>query len=284
MKHFNLTSAKELKKLLGEHGLRPKKSMGQYFLISKSFLQKIIQAAGINKQKMVIEIGPGLGTITRKLAQNFKQVIAFEKDKGFAPILKETLQGFNNINVLYTDILNANLSSHLTPKTPYKVVSNLPFYASKPIIQKFLEHSHQPKEMVLLLQKEVAETICARPPKMSLLSAAVQFYAEPEYITTVPRSAFWPQPRVKTAIIKIKPDNVQWAENPENRKRFFRVVRAGFAHPRKQIANNMALGLEMKKNEAEAMLILAGIDPHCRAQTLSVSEWIQLTQLLNLKS
>jgi len=276
MKHFNLTSVKELKKLLEKYGLQPKKSMGQYFLVSESFLQKIIQTANLNKQDIVIEVGPGLGTLTRKLAHHSKQVIAFEKDKELAPILKDILGGLNNVKTIYADALSIKLDSYLPANTSYKMVSNLPFYASKPIIQKFLEHSRPPKEMVLLLQKEVAETICAKPPKMSLLSVATQFYAKPEYITTIPRGAFWPQPGVKSAVIKITPNLKQ---SKVDKSVFFKIARAGFAHPRKQLINNLSAKFGLKKQETEKWLNRASIDPSRRAQTLSVEEWITLTQL-----
>ena len=281
MKHFNLTSVKELKKLLDKHGLNPKKSMGQYFLVSESFLQRIIQTANLNKQDIVIEVGPGLGTLTRKLAYHSKQVIAFEKDEELAPILKDILGSLNNVKTIYADALDIKIESYLPANKSYKMVSNLPFYAGKPIIQKFLEQSHPPKEMVLLLQKEVAETICAKPPKMSLLSVAVQLYAKPEYITTIPRGAFWPQPGVKSAVIKI-------TTNPEqlkvNKSVFFKIVRAGFAHPRKQLINNLSAKFGLKKQDAEKWLNRASIDPSRRAQTLSVEEWVTLTQQLKIEN
>ena len=187
---------------------KPNKRLGQNFLISQKVLQRIIQTAELSKKDTVLEIGPGLGTLTQALAQRVKKVIAIEKDKRMVEILKDVLGDYKNVEIIQGDILKDSPSDTVLPKhkdcirrtvldaPKYKVVANIPYYLTSPLIRLFLESIKPPQEMVLLIQKEVAQRICSRPPKMSLLAIAVQFYSQPKIISYVSKKSFWPQPRV----------------------------------------------------------------------------------------
>lgn len=257
-----------VKKTIGglskKHGIRPQKHLGQNFLVNKGILEKIITAADI-KDEFVLEVGPGLGIMTKELADRAKKVLAVEKSKEMVAILKETLQEYKNIEIIEEDILKFNLAG----LRDYKVVANLPYYIATPTIRKFLEAENQPRKMVLMVQKEVAQRICAKPPEMSLLAVAVQFYGEPRIICRVSRGSFWPTPKVDSAVLEIKP---RPAPIP-NVQQFFEIVKRGFAHPRKQLINNLGRGEAM-----ERWLEKNNIKPNQRAETLSLEDWLNLSK------
>ncbi len=248
-----------------------------------SVLKKIMAAANLQKEDIVLEIGPGIGTLTQEIAKKAKKVIAVEKDPRMIEILKEILKGLKNVTVVKGDILEL-LTSDVNKfvdigcqQIEYKIVANLPYYIVAPVIRKFLEAKYPPKEMVLMVQKEVAQRICARPPKMNLLAVSVQFYAQPKIISYVSKKSFWPQPKVDGAIIKIRIKN-QELRIKNNKDLFFRVVKAGFAHPRKQLINNLSKGLKIDKQKVRTWLLKNKIQPSQRAQTLTVENWAQLTK------
>ena len=283
---------KEIKNWLKKYNIRPSRRLGQNFLIDEKVLRKIIEAAELSKDDIVLEVGPGIGNLTAELAKRVKKVIAIEKDKKMVEILRETLKNFTNIEIIEGDILKINLKPYTSK--PYKVVANIPYYLTSPLIRKFLETENQPKEMVLMVQKEVAQRICARPPKMSLLAVSVQFYAKPEIISLVSKKSFWPSPKVDSAIIKISAFN-QPRKSAFN-QRFFKIVRAGFSQPRKQLINNLSKNLkvdELKLISTRRSLALARvidkikvrdwllknkIQPTQRAETLNLEDWINLTK------
>jgi len=265
---MELTSAAIIKELLQKYSKRPSKSMGQNFLIDKSVLANIIKTANIEPGDTVLEIGPGIGTLTQELAKKAARVITVEKDPMMVAILQETLVGFSNVKVLQEDILSAKLE--LPEK--YNVVANVPYYITSPIIRLFLEAKHQPQEMVLMVQKEVAQRICATPPDMSILAVSVQFYAKTNIIATVSKGCFWPVPNVDSAIIVITPTPTK---NVDTAK-FFKIIKAGFAHPRKQLAGNLTEGLGMQKTDVETWLLQHNIKPNQRAETLSLQDWLNL--------
>lgn len=271
---MDLTSPKTIKEILSRFGARPNKILGQNFLIDKNVLKKIITASDLKPSDTVLEVGPGIGTLTQELSKHAKQVIAVEKDKAMVSSLKETLKDFKNIEIINTDILRYKLQIK-----NYKVVANIPYYLTSPLIRKFLEEKNPPSEMVLMVQKEVAQRICAKPPKMSLLAVSVQFYAEPKIIFYVSKNCFLPAPKVDSAIIKIIPKNVG---SPTPRELFFKIVKAGFSHPRKQLVNNLAVlktknAVKLDKETISAWLEKNKINPNQRAETLSVSDWQNLT-------
>jgi len=278
--------------LLKKYKISPVKWLGQNFLIDEKVLRKIIEAAELSENDIVLEVGPGIGNLTAELAKRVKKVIAIEKDKKMVEILRETLKNFTNIEIIEGDILKINLKPYTSK--PYKVVANIPYYLTSPLIRKFLETENQPKEMVLMVQKEVAQRICARPPKMSLLAVSVQFYAKPEIISYISKKSFWPSPKVDSAITKISAFN-QPRKSAFN-QRFFKIVRAGFSQPRKQLINNLSKNLkvdELKLISTRRSLALARvidkikvrdwllknkIQPTQRAETLNLEDWINLTK------
>lgn len=268
---MNLTSLVAIKSLLRKHNVRPSKHLGQNFLIDEKVLEKIIDAAELNEKDIVLEVGAGLGTLTIELAKRVNTVIAVEKDKKIIPILKKITTEHGNIKVIGLDILK--LPDYQLPVTNYRLVGNIPYYLTSALIRKFLETDNPPKMMLLMLQKEVAQRVCAKPPDMSLLSVSVQFYAKPEIISYVSRSSFWPMPEVDSAILKIT--DVKTEEKTAKDK-FFTVVKAGFSSPRKQLVNNLSKGLKLSRDQTQEWLEKSGIEPERRAETLSVEEWKQL--------
>lgn len=283
---MDLCSRKKVKKLLKDYNLRPSEKLGQNFLVSKSALTKTIQAANLKSEHIVLEIGPGIGTLTRALAQRVKKVIAIEKDKRLIKVLHQTLNDLDNVEIIPGDIRELQTTNDkLQITNSYKVVSNLPYYLSSFVIRKLLESKHPPNLMVLIIQKEVAQRIIAKPPNMRLLSVAVQFYAQPTIEGYISSSEFWPQPKVDAAILKVVPQ----PEPKVNPNLFFKIVRAGFAHPRKQLVNNLSSGLELNKNKTRAWLLRSNIKPEQRAETLTITDWIKLlssssTRASNLKA
>ena len=267
---MNLLSPTDIKSLLNKYDSKPSKGLGQNFLIDKNVLSKIIEAAALKPTDVVLEIGPGIGTLTQKLAKNCKKVITIEKDRVMCEILKETLEDYRNVEVINVDIRN-----HKLPTTNYKLVANIPYYITSPVIRKFLEAENKPDFMVLMVQKEVAQRICAKPPNMSLLAVSVQFYAEPKIISYVSKNCFWPSPKIDSAIIKITPHKI--VGHRESYNLFFKVVKAGFSHPRKQLASNLSKRFKMPKEKTPEWLLKNKIDPKQRAETLSIEDWKNLT-------
>jgi len=269
---MNQFSERNTKNIFKTYRIQPLKRLGQNFLIDKTAIKKIIEAADLNSNDVVLEIGPGSGVLTKELAQRAEKVIAVEKDQRMIEILKEELKGFNNVEVIQGDILK-NIKFK---NKKYKVVGNLPFYLSAPVIRQFLESDNPPREMVLVVQKEVGQRICAKPPKMSILAVSVQFYSQPKIISYISQRSFWPSPKVDSAIIKISLESPQ---KPKiNRDLFFKIVKAGFSQPRKQLINNLSKGLKMDKEKAEKWLLENKIQPSQRAETLNIEEWVNLTR------
>jgi 16S rRNA (adenine1518-N6/adenine1519-N6)-dimethyltransferase len=246
------------------------KKFGQNFLVDKKSLDKVVGAAELEEKDIVLEIGPGLGVLTQEIAKRACKVITIEKDPKMVEILKETLKGFDNIEIIETDA--RKIEESLIPKGDYKVVGNLPFYITSPITRFFLELPNPPKLLTFMIQKEMAERICAKPGDMSILAVSVQLYAEAEIAGRISKKSFSPQPKVDAAVIKlrIKP-------NPKiNTDLFFKIVKAGFLHQRKQLANNLSVGLNMDKEIIKSWLKKNNIKPEQRAETLSLKEWINL--------
>lgn len=289
---MDLTSKSTIKKILKKHNMRPSKRLGQYFLIDKEVLGKIVESASLAKKATVIEIGPGIGTLTERLAKIAGKVIGVEKDKRMCQILKETLKDYKNIEIVNQDILTYKIKNLKT----YKLVGNLPYYITSPVIRKFLESKFPPKEMVLLVQKEVAQRICAKPRhtlhgrgkpgRMSILAVAVQFYSKPEIVKIVLKRVFWPVPKVDSAIIKITPSQILSKQNlggQANTDKFFRVVKAGFSSPRKQLANNLSNQLNLNKEKIREIFKEIKIGPNVRAQELSIKDWMKILEAISKK-
>lgn len=262
-----------IKELLKNHDAYPKKQFGQNFLFDQNSVKKILDAAQVQADDVIVEVGPGVGNLTQELAKTASRVIAVENDRSMLAILGNLFCKSPNVNIIDADILKFDFSQ--LPKN-YKVVANLPFYLAAPAIRKFLESTRPPESLALIVQKEVAQRIAAKPPQMSLLAVSVQFYAQAEIVSYINKGSFWPAPRVDSAIIKITPRKIgQTKDSVDN---FFRVVRAGFSHPRKQLANNIAGGLGLDRGAAERLLGTSDIDKTRRAETLEINEWKTLAR------
>jgi len=259
--------------------LKARKSLGQHFLVDKGVLQQVLAAADLNASDTIIEVGPGLGVLTEELIQKADRVIAVELDDKLASILRRRQASSDNLSVINGDILKLTPSELLGGATDYKVVANLPYYITSAVIRHFLEAEVKPQLMVLMVQREVAEAITAAPGKMSLLSVSVQFYGCPQIAAYAPAAGFYPPPEVDSAVLKIEvyPQPALPVADVEG---FFRLVKAGFAAARKQLANSLALGLEVDKTETLCLLQAAGIEHKRRAETLSLVEWYSLWQAL----
>lgn len=269
----------QTKGLLRRFDLRARKGLGQHFLIDGEVLESIVAAAEITPADVVVEVGPGLGILTRELAQKAGRVIAIELDNKLAALLRETLASFGNVTIINDDVLKIEPSALLKP--PYKVVANLPYYITSPVLRHFLEASAKPQTMLVMVQKEVAEAIAAKPGAMSLLAVSVQFYGRPEIISIVPAGSFYPAPEVSSAILRI--DVYAKPEVDVDETGFFDLVRAGFTAPRKQLANSLAQGLGRAKSEVLPLLARAEIDSLRRAETLTIEEWAKLWRVFRGK-
>jgi 16S rRNA (adenine1518-N6/adenine1519-N6)-dimethyltransferase len=284
------TSVFALRALLDTHGLRPKKSLGQNFLVNENLLKAIVRAADVQPTDCVIEVGPGVGTLTHQLALAAECVIAVELDQDMVAILRETLAEHHNVTIVHDDILKVDIAKILNPKSqpptsslqppasnlqlpPYKVVANLPYYITSAVIRKFLDGTHKPTALVLMTQHEVAQRIMAQPGDMSLLAVSVQFYARPALVMKLSAGAFYPAPQVDSAVIRL---DVRATQPDVDVEKFFRVVQAGFSQKRKQLRNSLAAGLNIATTESEALLQRAGIDMQRRAQTLTIEEWVKM--------
>lgn len=260
------------KKLLRRHGLEPKKSLGQNFLFDENVLARIVAAAELTDQDQVLEIGPGLGALTRLLVARAATVTAVELDKRFIPILLRELEAFDNLNLVRGDILELNPEDFFD--LPYKVVANVPYYITGAIIRHLLSSKPQPTLMVLTVQEEVAERITAVPPNMSLLAVSVQYYGQAQIVDKIKAGAFWPRPEVDSAVIRIDlNDGAQI--NTAGTDLFFNIVKAGFSQKRKQLQKNLRqLGYE--KLQITGVLEAAGINGRRRAETVTLDEWRRL--------
>ena len=262
------------KRLLRHAGLRARKGLGQHFLVDEAVLQLITDTAGLTSRDTVIEVGPGLGILTEELAKRAGRVIAVELDDNLAKLLIKTLALFDNVSIINDDMLQLDPSS-LAGGKGYKVVANLPYYITSPILHHFLEAAVKPESMVVMVQKEVAQAIAASPGKMSGLAVIVQYYGKPEIVAVVPAASFFPAPEVDSALLRIN----LYSHPPitvDDKAGFFRLVRAGFASPRKQFANSLARGLGLPRAEVQPLLSGAKIDPRRRAETLTLEEWAEL--------
>lgn len=253
--------------------------MGQNFLVSESVLKKIIAASRISKEDTVLEVGPGLGILTVELARCAKKVIAVEKDAALARVLQKNLAaaGIKIVSVVTKDILRVE-AEDLTHE-PYIVVANLPYYLTSRFLKKFLsEETHRPERLILMVQKEVALRIVARPPEMNLLALSVQLFGEPKIVAIVPREAFSPKPKVESAILAIEnvSDNF-FKEHAIDQKLFFAVARKAFQQKRKTLLHSLA-SFWGGREEAEKVFSAAGIKPGARPQELSTDDWARIVR------
>jgi 16S rRNA (adenine1518-N6/adenine1519-N6)-dimethyltransferase len=263
--------------LLHQYGLHPDKSLGQNFLVDENALQQVIAAAEVTMQDVVLEIGAGLGSLTRHLAVCARWVVAVEVDSGLIPALTQVVGQYSNVRVVKGDILALD-PSQLVSRSDYLVVANIPYYITSALIRHLLEANIPPKRLVLTIQEQVAERICAAPGDMSLLALSVQVYGQPAIVAHIPAGAFYPPPNVNSAVLLI--DRFTSPLIPSDHLNvFFQLTRAGFSQKRKTMRNALAAGLHLPPAEVEQLLIKAQVDPMRRAETLSIPEWRQLTAL-----
>ena len=268
----------DVHKLLKKHHIKPSKSLGQNFLTDQESLQRIVQIAQINQRDIVLEIGPGLGNLTYLLAACAKEVAAVEIDPNLIPILESVFADAGTVHIIHGDILNIRISE-IIQEPEYVVVANIPYYITSALFRHLLEAENRPARMILTVQHEVAERICARPGEMSLLALSVQVYGSPEIRAKIPASAFYPQPEVDSAVVRVDLFDTLPIESGQL-DLFFRLAKAGYSQKRKTMRNSISAGMAWSKENTSAYLTQAGIDPQRRAQTLSLTEWITLTGLM----
>lgn len=267
-------SPQAIKSLLTSLGLRPQKGFGQNFLTSDPILEKIVQSADLRGSDVVVEVGPGLGHLTEHLSRAAQRVIAVEIDRGLVRLLVGMYANVPNVEIVEQDILEFEPSAHLG-ESRYKVVANLPYYITSAALRHFLESVRAPELLVVMVQREVASRIMSPDGDLNLLAISVRVFGEPRIALRVPAGAFYPQPTVESAVLKI-----DVYDRPRIRTlpaKFFKVVSSGFATQRKQLHNSLAQRLWMPPGEAPEIIEAAGIDPKRRAQTLSIAEWDDLT-------
>jgi len=272
--------------LLRQFGFKPKKRLGQHFLVDEAVLERILSAAELSPGDIVVEVGPGLGILTEGLARQRAKVIAVELDSKLVALLKKRLAAFPDVKSVRADILEVAPRQLLQDNLPaselsrgYKVIANLPYYITSPVLSHFLEAQPRPSKMVVMVQKEVGEAIAATPGKMRLLSVKTQFYSQPAIISYVPAASFYPPPKVDSVILRLD----VYSQPPievSDVAGFFDIVMHGFGAPRKQLRNSLAHSLGMPPSQVASLLEKAGIEAKRRAETLSLEEWRELWKIL----
>ena len=287
----NLSDIKEVKRILNQHGFQFSKSSGQNFLIDPEVCPRMAEESGVTKETGVIEVGPGFGVLTQQLALRADKVVAIELDKRLPEVLADTLSDFDNVTVVSGDVMEIDLHNLIAEQFPNHkdivVCANLPYYITSPVIMKLLEERLPIRSLVVMVQKEAAVRICARPGQRECgaVSVAVQYYAEPEILFDVKRDSFFPAPNVDSAVMKL---DVRSAP-PEvltdlDQKAFFRVVQAAFSQRRKTVCNSLSSGLSLPKDAVKALLADAGIPETARAEQLTMEQFGALCRAVERQS
>lgn len=273
--------------LVKRHGFKFTKSLGQNFLIDDNIVDKIVAGAGIGSSDKIIEVGPGIGTLTREMASRAEALMAVEIDKNLIPILTDTLGDYENVKIVNEDIIKADIRGLIDENLsggPVKLVANLPYYITTPIIMRFLEEDINVTDIVVMVQKEVAERMNAQPggKDFGALSVAVQFYCDTEIVAKVPRHLFVPQPNVDSIVIalRVRPERKYRVDSEDL---FFKVVEAAFGQRRKTLLNSIASMGNLSKDMVKEALEEAGIDPKRRGETLSLDEFANLSNVIGNK-
>jgi 16S rRNA (adenine1518-N6/adenine1519-N6)-dimethyltransferase len=264
-----------VRNLLRQHDLRPRKSLGQNFLVDNGALEKVVDAAEIEAVDVVLEIGAGLGSLTRFLSNVARKVVAVELDANLIPILETVLGPEGNVELVYGDILKLD-PTRLISVDQYLVVANIPYYITSAIFRHLLEAKRKPRRIVMTIQREVAQRICALPEDMSLLALSVQVFGTPKIVARIPASSFYPSPKVDSAVIRVDLYPTPLVE-PDQLDSFFQLTKSGFGQKRKMLRKSLSAGLAWTVPQVEEMLIKNDVDPTRRAETLSLDEWQRLT-------
>ena len=263
--------------LLKKYGLRPHKGLGQNFLEDPLALEEIVAAADIQPTDTVLEIGPGLGSLTRYLAASAREVVAVELDQHLLSPLKAVLASYSNVRLIHGDILELS-PNDLIQEPNYIVAANIPYYITSALIRHLLESASKPRRIVLTIQKEVAKRICEKPGDLSLLALSVQVYGKPQIVAHIPAEAFFPPPSVDSSVLSI--DIYSTPLIPHGLLEiFFKLTKAGFSQKRKTLRNALSSGLHISAADAAVLLTRSGIDPMRRAETLSIEEWQRLCEV-----
>lgn len=282
-----LSSHKATMEVIRKHGFKFSKSLGQNFLIDDIIIDDIIIGSNIGSDDRVIEVGPGIGTLTREIAGRANKVMAIEIDRNLIPILEETLSEYENVSVVNEDIMKADIKKLIDEKLdshPVKLIANLPYYITTPIIMRFLEEGINITDIVIMVQKEVAERMNANPGNKTYgaLSVAVQYYCDTEIIARVPRHLFVPQPNVDSIVIALRVrDEKKYKVSDE--KLFFKIVKASFGQRRKTLLNSLSSMEILSKDEIKEVLNESGIDEKRRGETLSLDEFALLSNIMYKK-
>ena len=287
-----LTAPGATRGILEKYGIHAKKKFGQNFLINAAIVDGIIEAAGITAEDCVLEIGPGIGTMSQRLSQEAGRLVCVEIDESLRPILNDTLEGYDNITILWQDILKTDLARLREEENggkPFLVVANLPYYISTPVIMKLLQDAVPPRACTVMVQKELALRMAASPGSKDYgeLSVVTGFFAAPEIVCTVPPSAFFPQPKVDSCVIRLVPRDVPPVV-PRDRNFFFRVVKEAFAHRRKTLINSLSVCGDTrfsKERVAQALRCLpsgegTGVEENIRAERLTMEQFAMLSDAL----
>ncbi len=280
-----LSSHKATKEVVQKHNFKFSKSLGQNFLIDTNVIDRILEGARVQEGDYVIEVGPGIGTLTKEMGKTAEKVVAIEIDKTLIPILEETLSDFPNIEVVNQDILKVDVQELVKEKLnggPVKLIANLPYYITTPIVMKFLEEDIPVTDIVVMVQKEVADRMNAQPNSKDYgaLSVAVQYYCDTEIVAKAPRHMFMPQPNVDSTVIGLHVREEK-KYNVDNEEVFFKTVKASFGQRRKTLLNSLGgLGF-LNKDEIRTALQEANIDEKRRGETLSIEEFASLSNAVN---
>lgn len=282
-----LSSHSATMELVKKHGFKFTKSLGQNFLIDDNIVDKIVAGAGIGPGDKIIEVGPGIGTLTREMASRAEALMAVEIDKNLIPILADTLGDYDNVKIVNEDIIKADIKGLIDENLsggPVKLVANLPYYITTPIIMRFLEENINVTDIVVMVQKEVAERMNAQPggKDFGALSVAVQYYCDTEIVAKVPRHLFVPQPNVDSIVIalRIRPERKYKVDDEDL---YFKVVKAAFGQRRKTLLNSISSMGNLAKDQVKEALEEAGIDPKRRGETLSLDEFAILSNVIGNK-
>lgn len=278
MPHKKARHPDQAHRLLRSAGLKAQKGLGQNFLIDNNIRDEIVNAASLSVDDVVIEVGPGLGMLTEEMVKIAGKVIAVELDDSLAERLRQKLKVSANIEVISSDILKLDLNNLVKGVAGYKVVANIPYYITSPILHYFMHAENRPSLMVIMMQKEVAQDVTAPPGKMNFISASMRIFSRPEIVCNVPAASFYPVPRVDSTVVRFTTLE-QPAIQVDDLSRFLEFVHGGFKAPRKKIRNSLAIGLKIETEESDALLLKADIDPLRRPGTLLLEEWSRLFEL-----